>query len=94
MGTGSEGITYGERVMSKDFDEWRESIRAAGGNAWDNVADPIRELRIIRGEPIEWAEKAIAEFEVVRDQMREKHEYEAARVARMAMEKFRELLNT
>lgn len=33
------------------FDEWRERMRAAGGDAWDKIPDPDAFIREMRGDP-------------------------------------------
>ncbi len=61
-------------------------------NGWSEVTGVQRELRIIRGEPIEFAEHAIAMFEDLRAYHEAGGNAAAAGVAQMAINKFRELL--
>lgn len=75
-----------------DFDKFCEEMREITKGAWDYVADPGRELRIIRGEPIEWAEAAVVMFEDIRKYHEQGGNTEAAGVAQMAVNKFRELI--
>jgi hypothetical protein len=77
----------------KTIDEHIREVREAGGSAWDNVADVGRELRIIRGEPIEFLEAAVEKFLARHYVMLGIGNHEAAAVALEAAEEFKKLLD-